>query len=101
MADSKAGADHEIVEYADGWITERAHTDVPAFLKATYVIVTLGCLAYAILYMNGELAHETRGPLVDQFVKATSTADAFMYFVAGLVGIFAVILWMFAFKKEH
>jgi hypothetical protein len=101
MSDSKPGAETEIVEYADGWITERANTDVPAFLKATYVVVTLGCLAYAVLYMNGELAHETRGPLVQQFVTATSTADAVMYFVTGLVGVFAVILWMFAFKKGH
>jgi hypothetical protein len=101
MADSKPGPATEIVEYADGWITEKAHTEVPGFLKATYIVVTLGCLAYAILYMNGELAHETRGPLVQQFVSATSTADGVMYFVTGLLGIFAVILWMFAFKKGH
>jgi hypothetical protein len=101
MADSKPGPETEIVEYAGGWITEKAHTEVPGFLKATYIVVTMGCLAYAILYMNGELAHETRGPLVQQFVTATSTADAVMYFVTGLVGVFAVILWMFAFKKGH
>jgi hypothetical protein len=101
MADRKPGADQEIVEYAGGWITERANTDVPPFLKAAYVVITLGCIAYAILYMNGELAHETRGPFVQQFVDATSTADGLMYFVAGLLGLYAVILWMFAFKKGH
>lgn len=34
----------EIKEYADGWITERKGTDVPAFLKLAFIL-WLGCAA--------------------------------------------------------
>lgn len=99
MAESKPGQD--IKEYADGWITERKHTDVPAFLKFAYLVIAFGCIGYGVIYMNGEQSHATRGPLVQQFVAATSTANGLMYFVAALCLVFAVVLAMFAFGKEH
>lgn len=98
MADTKDRQD--IKEYADGWITERAHTDVPVFLKFAYIVIAFGCIAYSIIYMNGESTHPTRGPLVQQFVAATSTANGLMYSIAGLCTVFAVLLLMFAFGKE-
>jgi hypothetical protein len=98
MAEAKDRQD--IKEYADGWITEREHTDVPAFLKFSYIVIAFGCIAYSIIYMNGESTHATRGPLVQQFVEMTSTANGVMYFVAALTAVFAVVLVMFAFGKE-
>lgn len=90
---------NEIKEYADGWITERKGTDAPVFLKAAFVIIPLGCLTYFLVYMNGETFHSDRGVLVQAFNKATGTANGFMYFVGGLILIYALILILFAFKK--
>jgi len=89
----------EIKEYADGWMTERKGTDAPLFLKAAFVIIPLGAITYFLVYMNGETFHSDRGVLVQAFNKATGTADGFMYFVAALIIIYAIILIMFAFKK--
>jgi hypothetical protein len=89
----------ELKEYADGWITERKGTDVPMFLKAAYIVITLGTLSYLIMYMNGEVDNETRGPLVQAFNRVTGTADGFMYFVVALAVIYAVILILFTFGK--
>lgn len=89
----------ELKEYADGWITERKGTDAPMFLKAAYIVITLGTLSYLIFYMNGETDNETRGPLVQAFNKITGTADGFMYFVIALVVIYAIILLTFVFGK--
>ena len=98
MADARQR--QEIKEYADGWITEREGTDVPAFLKFAYIVIAVGTIAYAIIYMNGETTHATRGPLVEQFNAITGTANGFMYFVAALASVFAVALVVFAFGKD-
>jgi hypothetical protein len=89
----------ELKEYADGWITERKGTDAPMFLKAAYIVITLGTLSYLFFYMNGETDNETRGPLVQAFNKVTGTADGFMYFVIALVVIYAIILLAFVWGK--
>lgn len=89
----------ELKEYADGWITERQGTDAPMFLKAAYIVITLGTLSYLFMYMNGEVDNETRGPLVQAFNKVTGTADGFMYFVIALVVIYAIILLAFVWGK--
>jgi len=89
----------ELKEYADGWITERKGTDAPMFLKAAYIVITLGTLSYLFMYMNGETDNETRGPLVQTFNKVTGTADGFMYFVIALAVIYAIILIAFVFGK--
>lgn len=89
----------ELKEYADGWITERKGTDAPTFLKAAFVIIPLGALTYFFFYMNGETFHSERGRLVEAFNKVTGTANGFMYFVGGLIVIYAIFLILFAFKK--
>jgi hypothetical protein len=91
----------ELKEYAGGWITERKGTDVPPFLKLSYVVVALGAIAYAILYMNGEVNSASRGALVREFNATTGTANAFMYAVVALVVVFALVLWRVAFSKPH
>jgi len=89
----------EIKEYADGWMTERRGTDMPMFLKVAFIVISLGCVTYLIVYMNGETGHADRGVLVQAFNKVTGTADGFMYFVAALALIYAGILIFFAFRK--
>jgi hypothetical protein len=91
----------EIKEYADGWITERKGTDVPMFLKVAFIVIAGGCLTYFFLYLNGEETHSDRGVLVRTFNAVTGTSNGFMYVVAGLGVIFAIVLVTFVFKKFH
>lgn len=93
----------DIHEYADGWITERKGTDVPRFLKVTYVLIGLGAIVYLIVFKNGDVNNATRGVLVRQLNMSTGGADMFMYFVAALALVALVGLASFAFKKldEH
>ena len=90
---------NEIKEYADGWITERKGTDVPMFLKFAFIIIAGGCLTYFLVYMNGEVDHSDRGPLVRLFNAATHAADGLMYAIAAICVVYAVILVVFAFRK--
>ena len=89
----------ELKEYADGWMTERRGTDAPIFLKAAFVVISLSCVTYLIVYMNGETNHADRGVIVQAFNRVTGTADGFMYFVAALALLYAAILILFAFRK--
>ncbi len=98
MADNKPETD--LHEYAGGWMTERKHTDAPTFLKFATPVIALCCLIYAIVFMNGEITHSTRGRLVQQFNAATGSSNAFMYFVVALIAIYLVIVTMFAWSKE-
>ena len=90
---------NEIKEYADGWITERKGTGVPAFLKASFVVIALGCLTYLVVYMNGETQSAERGAIVQAFNAATKHSDAFMYGVVAIVLVYAILLWAFTFRK--
>jgi hypothetical protein len=99
MSDKKEQT--EIKEYADGWITERKGTDAPAFLKYAFVIIAGGCLTYFLFYMNGEVDHSDRGPLVRLMNAATQSADGLMYAIAAIGLIYIVILLVFAFRKFH
>jgi len=99
MADQKAS--DEIKSYADGWMTEKKNTEIPAFLKLTYIVVALGCAIYLVIYMNGEIHNSTRGVLVQQFNKVTGTANGFMYLVVAMIVVFALITVKFAFSKFH
>jgi len=94
-------APEEIKEYADGWISERKGTEIPAFLKLSYIVIILGVIAYLFIYMNGEVNHSDRGVLVRQFNAVTQSAPGFMYLVIAMTAIFAVIVIAFAFKKFH
>ena len=92
---------NDIKSYADGWMTEKKNTEIPAFLKFAYIVVAGGCLIYFLIFMNGEITHSTRGALVQQFNKVTGTANGFMYLVAALIVIFAILTVKFAFSKFH
>ncbi len=99
MAEQKVSND--VKSYADGWMTEKKGTEIPAFLKATYIVVACGALIYFFVFMNGEVNHSTRGFLVRQFNAVTQSSPGFMYFVAVLIAIFAIITVKFAFSKFH
>ena len=88
-------------EIAGGWITEKAGTEVPAFLRLVYVVVAAICAAYLIVYMYGEVNHSERGPLVKQFNLSTVTSEPLMYIVAAMVVLFFVAVSLFAAQKSH
>jgi SNF family Na+-dependent transporter len=88
----------DIQEYADGWITERKGTGLPAFLKFAYIVIMAGVIGYFFVYMYGEVNHSDRGALVRQFNQATQSSPALMYGVAALILIYAVIVIWFGFK---
>ena len=91
----------ELNDYAGGWIQERKGTDIPGFLKFCYIVISLGVLTYFLTYINGAVNDTPRGELVKQFNAMTSSASGFMYFVAALIAIYAIITIIFAFKKSH
>jgi len=97
MAENRVS--NEIHDYADGWIQERKHTDVPTFLKFAYIVIAGGVLAYFFIFMFGEVNDSSRGALVRQFNAATQSSPGLMYFVAALIVIYAVVTIIFAFKK--
>ena len=92
---------NETKDYAGGWITEKKGTDVPPFLKLAFPIIGLSCVAYIVMYMNGEISHAERGPLVQQMNAATTPANGLMYLVAALGLAFVVTVVLFAFRKSH
>lgn len=98
MSEMKKAA--EIKEYAGGWITERKNTEVPGFLKLAFPVIGLSCVAYFILYINGEVSHDERGPLVKVFNAATTSADTLMYVVAAMALVFVVTVVAFAWGKS-
>lgn len=91
----------KLKSYADGWITERKGTDVPAFLKFAYLVIAAGALIYFFVYMNGEIHNGERGMIVQQFNRVTQSSPGFMYAVAALIAVFIILLVKFAFSKFH
>jgi SNF family Na+-dependent transporter len=91
----------ELKGYADGWITEKKGTDVPVFLKFAYIVIAGGCIAYFLMFMNGEVDHSDRGSLVRHFNQMTQSSDGFMYVITASAAVFAVIVVINAFKKPH
>lgn len=88
----------EMKDYAGGWITERKGTDIPPFLKLAFPVIGLGCVAYIVLQMMGDVHHATRGKYVQEFNKVAQTSPGLQYFVAALALIYVVITVIFAFK---
>ncbi|BDU75502.1 hypothetical protein [Mesoterricola sediminis] len=88
----------EMKEYAGGWMTERKGTDIPPFLKLAFPVIGLGCTAYIVLQMMGDVHHATRGKFVQEFNKVSQTSPALQYFVAALALIYVVITVIFTFK---
>ena len=91
----------KLKEYADGWITEREGTEIPPFLKLSYIVVAGGCLAYFFLFMYGETNHPDRGPLVQALNAATQASAGLMYAVAALIVVFGIIVVTFSFGKHE
>ncbi len=91
----------DIHEYADGWISERKGTGVPAFLKFAYIVILVGVIGYFFIYMNGEVNHSDRGALVRQFNSVTQSSPGLMYAVVAMIVIYALIVVAFAFKAVH
>ena len=75
----------ELKEYAGGWITERKESRIPGFLKLAYPIIVIAVVVYLVVFMNGEVAHSTRGVFVQQLNAVTGTANPFMYIVGALI----------------
>ena len=90
----------KIKEYAGGWITEREGTQIPPFLKLSYIVIAAGCLAYFLLFMYGETSHPDRGVLVQALNAATQASAGLMYAVAGMIVVFGVIVVAFSFGKH-
>ncbi len=88
-------------DYAGGWMQERKGTDAPGFLKLAFPVIGLGCTAYLIMQMYGDIHHDTRGKLVEQFNAATRTNPGLMYAIAAMVFIYVAIVAYFAFSKPH
>ena len=90
----------ELHEYAGGWMTERKGTGTPGFLKLAYPVIALACMAYMFLYMNGEIHHSTRGQYVQQLNAVTGGANSFMYIIAAMIAVYAIILVVFVLGKH-
>ena len=91
----------DLKEYADGWMTERKGTDVPGFLKLAFPVIGLSCVAYLVLQMYGDVAHATRGTLVQKFNEVSQTSPGLMYAVTALGLIYVIAVAGFAIKKHH
>ncbi len=92
--------DKKLKEYAGGWITEKKGTEVPGFLKLAFPIIGVSALLYLILYINGDVNHAERGPLIQALNRATGDANNLMYLVIGIVGVFVVTVVLFAIRKS-
>jgi len=91
----------KLKEYAGGWITEREDSEIPAFLKLSYIVIAGGAVAYFLMFMYGEVDHPERGPLVRALNAATQASAGLMYGIAGLIVIFGVIVVAFSFRKHE
>ncbi|HUI54584.1 MAG TPA: hypothetical protein VLY04_06410 [Bryobacteraceae bacterium] len=91
----------KLKEYAGGWITEREGTAIPGFLKLAYIVIVAGCGAYFFMYMNGEVNHPDRGPLVRALNAATEASGTLMYAIAALILIYGIIVVAFALRKHN
>ncbi len=91
----------EIHELAGGWITERAGTPIPTFLKMAYVGFTLFALVYLRNYWKGEVDNASRGALVQEFNVATGDPGLLIFgVIAVCVALFAAGLWYYAIVRK-
>jgi hypothetical protein len=92
----------KVHEIAGGWITERAGTPIPVFLKIAYVGFCLFGLIYLFIYRFGEVDHATRGPLVQQLNQvADQPPAAWIVFLGVVLFTFVVGLLAFAFRSRE
>ncbi len=92
----------KIHELAGGWITERAGTPIPLFLKLAYVGFCLFGLIYLFKYRLGEVDHATRGPLVQQLNQLTGQPPMAWFIVLAVILLaFVAGLLAFAFRSKE
>lgn len=91
----------ELKDYADGWMSERKGTDAPGFLKLAIPVIGLGSVAYLVMQIYGDVAHATRGSLVQKFNEVSQTSPALSYTVAVLGLVYVIAVVMFAISKPH
>lgn len=90
----------KVHELAGGWITERAGTRVPLFLKLAYVGFSAFGVAYLFLYRTGETGHPTRGPQVVELNKALDPVNGgVIALIAALLIAFIAGLFWIAFRR--
>jgi hypothetical protein len=90
--------DKNLHELAGGWISERKDTKVPGFLKLAYVGFCLFGLVYLFRYWAGEVAHDSRGPLVQQINSIMQVpGTGFQAFIAIVLGAFVLGLLGYVF----
>lgn len=88
-------------EIAGGWITERAGTPIPTFLKMAYVGFALFGLVYLASYWSGEVDNASRGPLVQQFNAVTGDPGTLIFALIALcLACFAAGLWFYAIVRK-
>ena len=91
----------DVHQLAGGWITEKKGTPIPAFLKLAYVGFSLFGLVYLYRYWSGEVAHETRGPLVQQANQIMQTpGTAWHAFIYVCLAAFVLVLTWYAFLRR-
>ena len=91
----------EVHEMAGGWITERAGTPIPTFLKMAYVCFALFGLVYLRNYWKGEVNNASRGPLVQEFNAATGDPGLLIFgAIAVCLALFAAGLWYYAIVRK-
>lgn len=91
----------EIHEMAGGWITERAGTPIPTFLKMAYVGFAMFGLVYLRNYWRGEIDNASRGALVQEFNAATGDPGLMIFIViAACIACFAALLWFYAIVRK-
>jgi hypothetical protein len=89
-------------ELAGGWLTERAGTPIPTFLKFTYVGFSLFGLWYLWTYWAGETTHASRGALVQEANKIMLVPGALWHAVIGAILLaFVVGLLVYAFTSRE
>lgn len=96
--------DKNVHEIAGGWITERKHTPIPGFLKLAYVGFCMFGLAYLFRYWAGEVAHDSRGPLVQQINTIMQVpGTGFQAVIAVILAAFVLgLLWfVFVHRSEE
>lgn len=102
MANERKTEEPKVHELAGGWITERVGTPIPVFLKITYVALSLFGVVYLFKYRLGEVAHATRGPLVQQLNQAAEQPPAaWIAFLAVVLFAFIAGLLAFAFLARE
>ena len=91
-----------VKELAGGWITERVGTEIPLFLKLTYIGFCLFGISYLFLYKDGEVGQASRGPLVKEMSGSMDAVPGgWVLLLAIVLLVFTAGLLWYAFLSPH